>query len=39
MIKLERVYRTYMMGGQPLHALNDVSETIEAGNSVAVKGP
>ncbi len=39
MIELERVYRTYMMGGQPLHALNDVSETIEAGNYVAVMGP
>ncbi len=39
MIELERVYRTYMMGGQPLHALNDVSETIEAGDYVAVMGP
>ncbi|MEE8191577.1 MAG: ABC transporter ATP-binding protein, partial [Gemmatimonadales bacterium] len=28
-----------MMGGQPLHALNDVSETIEAGDYVAVMGP
>ncbi len=39
MIELERVCRTYMMGGQPLHALNDVSETIEAGDYVAVMGP
>ncbi len=39
MIELERVYRTYVMGGQPLHALNDVSETIEAGDYVAVMGP
>ncbi len=39
MIELERVYRTYMMGGQPLHALNDVSETIEAGDYIAVMGP
>ncbi len=39
MIELERVYRTYVMGGQALHALNDVSETIEAGEYVAVMGP
>ena len=39
MIELERVCRTYMMGAQPLHALNDVSETIEAGDYVAVMGP
>jgi putative ABC transport system ATP-binding protein len=39
MIELERVYRTYVMGGQPLHALNDVSERIPAGDYVAVMGP
>jgi putative ABC transport system ATP-binding protein len=39
MIELEGVYRTYAMGGQLLHALNDVSETIEAGDYVAVVGP
>ena len=39
MIELEGVYRTYAMGGQPLHALHDVSETIEAGDYVAVVGP
>ena len=39
MIELDGVYRTYAMGGQLLHALNDVSETIEAGDYVAVVGP
>jgi putative ABC transport system ATP-binding protein len=39
MIELEGVYRTYAMGGQLLHALHDVSETIEAGDYVAVVGP
>ncbi len=39
MIELERVFRTYVMGGQPLHALNDVSETIEAGDYIALMGP
>ena len=39
MIDLERVCRTYVMGGQPLHALDDVSERIATGDSVAVMGP
>jgi len=39
MIELDGVYRTYAMGGQLLHALNDVSESIEAGDYVAVVGP
>jgi putative ABC transport system ATP-binding protein len=39
MIELDGVYRTYAMGGQLLHALHDVSETIEAGDYVAVVGP
>jgi putative ABC transport system ATP-binding protein len=39
MIELEAVYRTYAMGGQLLHALDDVSERIEAGDYVAVVGP
>ena len=39
MIELEGVYRTYAMGGQLLHALNDVTESIEAGDYVAVVGP
>jgi putative ABC transport system ATP-binding protein len=39
MIELEGVTRTYMLGGQSLDALNDVSELIEAGEYVAVMGP
>jgi putative ABC transport system ATP-binding protein len=39
MIELEGVYKTYVMGSELLHALNDVSETIEAGDYVAVMGP
>jgi len=38
-IELEHVTRTYRMGDQVLHALDDVSETIEAGSYVAVMGP
>ncbi len=39
MIALERVFRTYVMGDQTLHALDDVSERIEHGEYVAVMGP
>jgi putative ABC transport system ATP-binding protein len=39
MIELDGVYRTYAMGDQTLHALNDVSEAIEAGDYLAVVGP
>jgi len=39
MIELDGVYRTYAMGDHLLHALNDVSEAIEAGDYVAVVGP
>ncbi len=39
MIELERVTKTYRMGDQTLHALDEVSETIEAGEYVAVMGP
>ena len=39
MIELERVSRVYEMGGRPLHALRDVSETVEAGEYLAVMGP
>jgi putative ABC transport system ATP-binding protein len=39
MIELDRVYRTYVMGGQPLHALNDVSAPLAAGEYIAVMGP
>jgi putative ABC transport system ATP-binding protein len=39
MIELDGVYRTYAMGDHLLHALNDVTEVIEAGDYVAVVGP
>ncbi|MFQ5514072.1 MAG: ABC transporter ATP-binding protein [Myxococcota bacterium] len=39
MIELEHVFRTYVLGGEPIHALYDVSERIDAGDYVAVMGP
>jgi putative ABC transport system ATP-binding protein len=39
MIELEGVSRVYEMGGQPVYALRDVDETIEAGDYVAIMGP
>ena len=39
MIELDHVSRLYAMGEEPLRALNDVSEVIEAGEYVAVMGP
>jgi putative ABC transport system ATP-binding protein len=39
MIELDHVSRLYRMGEEPLRALNDVSEVIEAGEYVAVMGP
>jgi len=38
-IELEQVSRSFDMGGRPVHALVDVSETIAAGEHVAVMGP
>ena len=39
MIRLDKVCRTYQLGGQPVHALVDVTETIETGEHVAIMGP
>jgi putative ABC transport system ATP-binding protein len=39
MIELDHVSRLYTMGEEPLRALNDVSELIEAGEYVALMGP
>ena len=39
MIELEDVGRTYRVGGESLHALRDFTETIDAGDYVAVMGP
>jgi putative ABC transport system ATP-binding protein len=38
-IELQHVWRTYTMGGRPLHALRDVSLGIERGEHVALVGP
>ena len=39
MIELDHVSRLYTMGEEPLRALDDVSEVIEAGEYVALMGP
>jgi len=38
-IELEGVSRSFDMGGRPVHALVDVTETIRSGEHVAVMGP
>jgi putative ABC transport system ATP-binding protein len=38
-IQLVDLWRTYVMGGQELHALRNVDEFIEAGEHVAIMGP
>ena len=38
MIRVEELWRTYPMGDHELHALRDVSETIGAGEYVAIMG-
>jgi putative ABC transport system ATP-binding protein len=38
-IRLSSVCRTFVVGGRPLHALADVTETIEKGEHVAIMGP
>lgn len=39
MIRLEGISRTYQLGGQPVHALDGVTEHIQAGEHVAIMGP
>ena len=39
MIRLEKISRTFMVGGQPVHALVEVDEQIAAGEHVAIMGP
>jgi putative ABC transport system ATP-binding protein len=38
-IRLEGIWRTFVMGEQTLHALKDVTETFSAGGYVAIIGP
>lgn len=39
MIELAGIWRTYDVGGRPLHALREIDETIGAGEHVAIMGP
>ena len=39
MIRLRDIWRTYEVGGRPLHALREINENIEAGEHVAIMGP
>ena len=39
MIRAEHLVKTYVLGGQEVHALDDVSMTIESGEIVAIRGP
>jgi putative ABC transport system ATP-binding protein len=39
MIRLEGISRTFEVGGEPVHALVDVTETIPQGEHLAIMGP
>src|SRR5512135_622027 len=39
MIRLSGITRTFVVGGEPVHALVDVSETIDGGEHLAIMGP
>jgi len=39
MIRLVDISRTFEVGGEPVHALQEVTETITAGDHVAIMGP
>jgi len=39
MIRAEHLIKTYVLGGQEVHALDDVSVTIQQGEMVAIRGP
>ena len=39
MIRLRDIWRTYDVGGRPLHALREIDETIAAGEHIAIMGP
>jgi len=38
-IRLEKICRTYELGGQPVHALIDIDEEVKTGEHVAIMGP
>ncbi|HVO10031.1 MAG TPA: ABC transporter ATP-binding protein [Vicinamibacteria bacterium] len=39
MIRLQGICRTFEVGGEPVHALVDVEETVAAGEHLAIMGP
>ncbi|MDH4361376.1 MAG: ATP-binding cassette domain-containing protein, partial [Nitrospirota bacterium] len=39
MIELQHITKLYEVGGQPIYALRDTSETIQSGEYVAIVGP
>ncbi len=39
MIRLEDIWKTFVMGEETLHALKAVTETISAGEHIAIMGP
>ena len=39
MIELQHIAKSYEVGGQPIYALRDTSETIHSGEHVAIVGP
>jgi putative ABC transport system ATP-binding protein len=39
LIETEKLTRLYKLGGETVHALQDVSLSVEAGDFVAVMGP
>src|SRR5271155_1388250 len=39
MIRAENLFKTYILGGQEVHALDDVSLVVEEGEMVAIRGP
>jgi len=38
-IRLEKICRTYQLGGQPVHALVDIDEHVAPGEHIAIMGP
>ena len=39
MIQLENITRTFQVGGQKIHALNNINLTINKGEYVSIMGP
>src|SRR5271154_6178448 len=39
MIRAENLFKTYILGGQEVHALDDVCMSVEEGEMVAIRGP